>query len=134
MRISFLRTHVAQQAQCALWAKIGCCLFLATSYRTFRPQRGQNSLSQQPSMKASEKVGGYPLLTFIFPRERHEQERSNCPFRVQDQRRINCPVFSDLRPDVQATDSQYRPAKDRGLRAYESACLTRNNQLMILPS
>ncbi|CAH4025018.1 Uncharacterised protein [Klebsiella pneumoniae] len=37
MRISFLRTHVAQQAQCALWAKIGCCLFLATSYRTFSP-------------------------------------------------------------------------------------------------
>ena len=49
----------------------------------FALRREQNSLSQQPSAKASEKVGGYSLLTLIVPREQCEQERSNCPFRVQ---------------------------------------------------
>lgn len=84
-------------------------------------------------MKASEKVGGYSLLTLIVPRAVNRNAQTAL-FGCKAQRRINCPVFSVLRPDVQAPYSQYRPAIHRGLPACESAYLTRNRQLMTLPS
>ncbi len=93
--------------------------------------RGQIPLSQQPSMKASESGRVFP--PHFDCSTSCEQERSNCPFRVQSSKTHQLPRL------FQFFDQMFRhllavQASNTSRPACESAYLTRNRQLMTLPS